>query len=71
MRYAKWILAAGLLAVTAACTQTSGYPYSGYRGSSSGPHWNAPQRDVDRSNIPARYDRNRDGVPDRYQRPRW
>ncbi|UYN94281.1 MAG: hypothetical protein KIT25_19910 [Enhydrobacter sp.] len=67
MRYGKWILMACLLAVTAGCMQTAGYPYGGYRG---GNQWNSASRDYDRDGIPNRYDRdaNGDGVPDRYQR---
>jgi hypothetical protein len=69
MRLAKWMLAAGLIAVTAGCMQTTGYPNAGYRG---GSYWNAPSRDYDRDGIPNRYDRdaNGDGIPDRYQRRR-
>lgn len=78
MRHAKWMLAAGLLAVTAGCMQTTGYS-GGYPGgysygshgySRSGSQWNTASRDYDRDGIPNRYDRdaNGDGIDDRYQR---
>lgn len=76
MRYAKGMLAAGLVAVTAGCMQTTGYPggypYGSHGHYHSGSQWSTANRDYDRDGIPNRYDRdaNGDGVPDRYQR-RW
>ena len=79
---AKWLLAAGVVALTTAgCVQetTTYYP----RGSSAGyyqptpsqaqarndRYWNSPRADADRDGIPNRYDRdaNGDRIPDRYQ----
>ena len=84
MRNFKWLVVAGLVAGTAACTQTAGYqsPRYGYSSGYYNPgyynssyNYNRSQmrsarRDYDRDGIPNRYDRdaNGDGVPDRFQR---
>ena len=83
MRNMKWLVAAGLVAATAGCVESSGYPNSSYSRNRgyysngtyySGGHTNhsrrGPNGDYDRDGIPNRYDRdaNGDGVPDRYQR---
>jgi hypothetical protein len=80
MRNVKWLMAAGLVAVTAGCVESSGYPNSSYgtnRGYySNGTYYNTntsrrgPNGDYDRDGVPNRYDRdaNGDGVPDRFQR---
>ena len=80
MRNVKWLMAAGLVAVTAVCVESSGYPNSSYSANrgyySDGTYYNAntsrrgPNGDYDRDGVPNRYDRdaNGDGVPDRFQR---
>ena len=72
MSKVKWLLAAGLVVLTAGCVQeTTTY----YRGSGhyqpaprSDRYWNS-RADYDRDGVPNRYDRdaNGDRVPDRYQ----
>ena len=68
MRYAKWIVAIGMLAATAACVQDNGYPNTANRNNNDR-YWNSAHRDADRDGIPNRYDRdaNGDRIPDRYQ----
>jgi hypothetical protein len=76
MNKAKWLLAAGLIALTTAgCVQESyqprgaGYYPSQSQQARSDRYWNSARRDYDRDGVPNRYDRdaNGDRVPDRYQ----
>jgi hypothetical protein len=72
MNKAKWLLAAGLIALTTAgCVQESYQPRGYYpsQQARSERYWNSSHRDYDRDGVPNRYDRdaNGDRVPDRYQ----
>jgi len=83
MRYVKWLMAVGLVAVTAGCveTTTSGYPSSSYnRGyynngqyyaSNSGGYYASDGRYYSNSTTARRGpngDYDRDGIPNRYDR---
>lgn len=76
MNKAKWLIAAGLVALTAGCVQetTTYRPNTAYRGTyySNGyyapntaqardRYWNSANRDYDRDGIPNRYDRDANG----------
>jgi hypothetical protein len=76
MNKAKWLLAAGLIALTTAgCVQDNYYPRGGgyhppqQSQTRNDRYWNSPRADADRDGVPNRYDRdaNGDRVPDRYQ----
>jgi hypothetical protein len=74
MSKAKFLLAAGLVALTAGCVQETYYPRgTGYYQPAPQPrserYWNSARADYDRDGIPNRYDRdaNGDRIPDRYQ----
>ncbi|WP_296337118.1 hypothetical protein [Reyranella sp.] len=80
MRNVKWLMAAALVAATAGCVESSGYPNASYGANRgyyiNGSYYNAntprrgPYGDYDRDGVPNRYDRdaNGDGVPDSFQR---
>ena len=76
MRNVKWLMAAGLVAVTAGCVEQSGYPNTSYnRGNynngyyaNNGQYYSnstvsrrGPNGDYDRDGIPNRYDRDANG----------
>lgn len=77
MNKAKWLLAAGLVALTAGCVQeTATYSPRGAGYYAPAPaqvqvqtqaqarndrYWNSPRADADRDGIPNRYDRDANG----------
>jgi hypothetical protein len=77
MNKAKWLLAAGLVALTAGCVQeTTAYAPRGTAYYAPPPaqvqvqtqaqarndrYWNSPRADADRDGIPNRYDRDANG----------
>ncbi len=76
MRNMKWLMAAGLVAVTAGCVESSGYPNTSYNrgyynsGYNSGYYGN-DGRYYSNSSASRRSpsgDYDRDGVPNRYDR---
>jgi hypothetical protein len=80
MRNVKWLMAAGLVAVTAGCVEQSGYPNTsynrgynsnGYYASNSGGYYGSDGRYYSNSTTSRRGpngDYDRDGIPNRYDR---
>jgi hypothetical protein len=79
MRNVKWLVAAGLVAVTAGCVESSGYPNTSYnRGgynsgyaNNSGGYYGCDGRYYSTNTASPRSpsgDYDRDGVPNRYDR---
>lgn len=72
MRNVKWLMAAGLVAVTAGCVESSGYPNASYGANrgyySNGTYHNGTYYGANTSRRGANGDYDRDGVPNRYDR---
>lgn len=81
MRNVKWLMAVGLVAMTAGCVESSGYPNSsynanrgynnnGYYGNNPSPSTNNPfySPSAARAAQQPNGDYDRDGVPNRYDR---
>jgi len=78
MRNANWLLAAGLVAATAGCVETTGYPNSSYSANRGyytngyySPSYNGNPYYSRSAASAARHpygDYDRDGVPNRYDR---
>ncbi len=72
MRNVKWLMAAGLVAVTAGCVESSGYPntyYGAHRGYyGNGSYYNSADYNANTSRRGPNGDYDRDGVPNRYDR---
>ena len=81
MRKVKWLMALGLVAATAGCVESSGYPNSSYnnnRGANSNGYYasngqyysnsNAGYGNTTAARTGPNADYDRDGIPNRYDR---